>query len=690
MSMDSTRPSALAAGTDAGLRGPRVTTGVRANTLTLGGDLSLDDDLRSSLHQYQNTYDNNRSLYSALGYLEDPEYEHFKARYERGGTATAIVDKPPADCWGEVPEIVDEASDEVDGQTDFEEAVEELLNGDWTRVKPTKRFQAADEECRLGQFSLILLGFDDANVSDGNPESLSKEVDTESLNDDESDGLQYMSVFSQAQVDWEETTFVEDATDSRFNLPKTYHVDLGEPVGEVDIHHERILHVVEGQGRNELRSPSVLRRSINRLDDLEKILGASAEGYWRAAYQAIVWHPPTDADGRPISFNDGSGPDSIGGEGSKLEQQIEEYRHNLRRQVFTAADFETIGADVEQPLDHAEAQYREIAAGHDYPMSVLMGNETGERATQEDRQMWNESMARRQRQHCEPAILAPWIDRLIRFNVLPEPRGGTFAYTVEHPPLEEPSEQEEAETALTWMKAFNKGTGGQPDMLATEAERRKKMGMAPARGSEVDEDQLPEGQQHQQPPESQQTAADGEDGDQQPSNGDDITVNESDPAVQAQFERSQGDVEHGYWLRLDPDTATDGVRVNVDRDSERFRRARDVVENRINMTAEDLRQLEQTQCGQDYQAMTRGDPFAATARVIRLLETPPERWTSEHVDDALRVKQFHDRHSSLDQQGHDRMVSEDCQLAPLTMAQVCWGVDPTPTGRFRLTGSEEA
>jgi hypothetical protein len=53
-------------------------------------------------------------------------------------------------------------------------------------------------------------------------------------------------------------------------------------------------------------------------------------------------------------------------------------------------------------------------------------------------------------------ILRPFIDRLISFGVLPEPRNG---YTVEWPPIFTPSEEQQAKTAETRAKALGTYAG---------------------------------------------------------------------------------------------------------------------------------------------------------------------------------------------------------------------------------------
>lgn len=302
---------------------------------------------------------------------------------------------------------------------------------------------------RLGSYALIFLGLTDDGVADGNEESLSEPVAADSL--DGPAGVQYLTPYDEGRADPDGITLVTDVTDPRYGLPETYNVDLGDNRPTVTIHHSRVIHIVGPTFDEELQNDSVLKRSLNRLDDIAKLHGASAEAFWRTAYQGFFISPPT-IDGTPAQFGD---------DGSKeaLADQIDEYHNNFRRAIFANGEVQTLDTDTQDPTGHLESQYRALAAGHDIPQSILMGNETGERATQEDRALWHERIAEFRAEFCAPRVLRPLIDRLVSVGILPEPQGGPKAYCVEWPALEEPSEKEIAETELTRMKAAEKASG---------------------------------------------------------------------------------------------------------------------------------------------------------------------------------------------------------------------------------------
>lgn len=520
---------------------------LRANAMYDPSPYDGGRNIRDGLWTEQ--YDGQRDLYEALGYTENPSYKHFKARYRRGGTAAALVDKPATDCWGERPTIEDtgEADDDDEADTPFEKAAEAFLRDATTpwgsggtparettpgfdvdhSSGPMEVAQRVDRMARLGRFGLLFIGFADDPAESGE-DALAEPVDVDTIGLQDGDDpeaalgdVAYLSSYDEGRVDWSVTTqdyLDDDPTSPRYGWPEHYLVELTESGELVQVHHSRVLHVVEDPMLGtELTSDSVLRRSLNRLDDLEKILGASAEAFWRSAYQGFVVSPPDNSAA-------GRGTGNWQDEGEQVHKQMQAYINNWERTIFSNGDITQLDADVVSPGDHVDSEYREIASGHDIPQSILMGNETGERATQEDRAMYHEFIARRRRQFCEQAILRPLINRLIAFGILPEPVGG--GYDVEWPALAEMSEQEEAEVFTTMMQGFNRGTGGSPSRALSADEVRQFADMAPGLGSEVDDDGA------------------------EPATAADFDVAEDDPEVQAQFEEMQGPMPQ--------ETATDG------------------------------------------------------------------------------------------------------------------------------------
>lgn len=424
------------------------------------------------------------TVWEAVNYPHEEQFEFdsFWIRYERQALARAIIDKPVNDTWQEPPTVRDEASDQTESETtQFDDRLEQFFAGEHTRRKPTHRLNVADKLGRLGEFSLIVLGFGDGR-------DLASPV--KGVEDEESgefgslDDLHYIATFGQDRViDFELNT---DMTSPRFRLPKSFEV-ITQEVEEDDtspeqetqtIHWSRCIHVPEGTLEDDLRGTPALKPVFHELLNVDKIKAASGEGYWRAGYQGMIISPPKDDRGRLMEFED---------DGEGVQEEISKFLNNFERTIASQADVQTLESSVGDPRPHLEANYESISAAVDIPKSILTGEDRADTAASEDVRQWHQKIGQRRNDHAGPVILEPLIHRLIDVGILPEPSGDGF--TVDWPPLDELSELQESEMNLTQAKALKAmSPGGDPTHMATVPELRQMFGWNPEVGSEVAEE----------------------------------------------------------------------------------------------------------------------------------------------------------------------------------------------------------
>ena len=95
------------------------------------------------------------------------------------------------------------------------------------------------------------------------------------------------------------------------------------------------------------------------------------------------------------------------------------------------------------------------------PMRVFMGSEEGKLASGQDAKAWHKRVAKRRVEYVMPMIIRVFIDRMIVFGILPEPK----KYDARWPDLEAPSDLDKAKVALTKTDAFAKYVAGEVDAL---------------------------------------------------------------------------------------------------------------------------------------------------------------------------------------------------------------------------------
>lgn len=385
-------------------------------------------------------YGGERNVYQTLGYKTTLGFDDYYGYYRRQDIAKAIIDRPVEATWRGTFGIVE--SDDKD--TPLELAWEELNN----RIGLKSRFLRLDKLASLGNYGVLFLGFNDVSNKEQlrNPVVPGKERK-----------LLYVKPLAQKNAEikeWETST-----TNERYGLPKLYGICINEPGGnttELTVHHTRIIHVTQELLESECEGVPVLEACFNRLMDLEKLLGGSAEMFWKG--------------GRPGYHGKlGEGAQLTAEEEEELMSQLDEYEHNLRRILLTQnIDLETLASQVADPTAHVDVQIQMISAVTGIPKRILTGSERGELASTEDRKNWFDLIATRRGEYAEVHIVRPFVDRLIEFGVFPQPTEG---YSVVWEDLYAQSDKDKAEIGKTRSEALKNytSTPGAQDAVPLES-----------------------------------------------------------------------------------------------------------------------------------------------------------------------------------------------------------------------------
>jgi hypothetical protein len=201
---------------------------------------------------------------------------------------------------------------------------------------------------------------------------------------------------------------------------------------------------------------------LNRLFDLEKLTGGSAEMFWRGArpgYQGKVHQDYQMTDS----------------EAEDLQDQIDEFEHNLRRILINeGVDLESLEQQVADPQNHVSIQLDMICAVTGIPKRILIGSERGELASTEDRDNWFDYVTSRRQERAEPLIIRPLVERLIEYRILPP---YDEEYTVDWSSLWEQSEEDKAKVGKTRAEALKSYTASPANLTVLPPEAFYKFGL---------------------------------------------------------------------------------------------------------------------------------------------------------------------------------------------------------------------
>lgn len=372
-------------------------------------------------------YNKERDVYKALGYerTENLNYAKYYAQYDRHDMAKAIIDRPIKATWRGGVTLLESDDDE---KTPLEKAWLELYD----KFSLYSKFVRVDKLSGIGKYGILLLGFNDVNKK----EDFIKPVETGKRE------LLYVKPLSEASaiIDKWET----NPSDERFGFPTIYKVKLVNPgsnssnITEIRVHYSRVIHITGELLESEVEGTPRLKVVYNRLQDLEKLIGGSAEMFWRGArpgYQGIV-----DKDFQGINT-------------SGLQDQFDEFEHNLRRYMINAGiEMKALDQQIADPKSQVHVVLQMISAVTEIPLRVLIGSERGELASSQDEKAWKESTQARRDEFAEPIIVRAFTDKCIKHGVLPA--AGENGYIVVWTDLFAPSEKEKAEVGKIRAEAL--------------------------------------------------------------------------------------------------------------------------------------------------------------------------------------------------------------------------------------------
>jgi hypothetical protein len=341
-------------------------------------------------------YDGDRKIYKALGYPDDKklDYDWFMAKYLRQDIAAAIIDKPTDKTWNGELDIVEPDTVVTDS----------TLNDAWhaldEELKIKNKLLSLDKLTGIGEFGLLLLGFNDVKErADFKEPCVGKKE------------LVYVQPIGQGSCSIK--TVEEHPNDKRYGMPLIYEVMLGTPGKDksstsLQVHHTRILHIAHGGLTSDTHGMPRLKQVANRLLDLEKILGGSAEMYWRGARPGYSATTQKDYEVGTAQID-------------ALHEEIDKYEHDLRR-ILTAQGFDikALEQQVADPMNHIDVQLQAISAKTEIPKRILVGSERGELASTQDKETWLGVVQTRMEEFAEPIILRPFIDKMMEHGVLPK------------------------------------------------------------------------------------------------------------------------------------------------------------------------------------------------------------------------------------------------------------------------------
>lgn len=369
------------------------------------------------------SYGGKRNIYEALGYPDIINYEDYTSRYLRQDIAAAIINRPAEATW-RGPVYVTENQDE---ETQFEKQYKALENDLGLKAK----FQRVDKLSGLGTHAILYLGLSDIKMKQDAAKPISQGQKK----------LLYIKPFGEGSA--EIKTYDRNPSSPRYGMPETYQLHVSLPGSNafdtIIAHHSRCIHITRELLESEIEGIPSLKRVYNRLMDIEKLVGGSAEMFWRGARPGLKAQAHEGYEMSPDVEKD-------------LKEQLTKFDHDLERFLTVqGTDVETMSPQVSDPSSHLDIQLQMISAFTGIPKRMLTGSERGELASSQDREAWLEMIQGRREEFAETKIVRPFVDKLVELGILPEP---SEEYGIHWMDLFASSAKEKAEVAKAKTEAL--------------------------------------------------------------------------------------------------------------------------------------------------------------------------------------------------------------------------------------------
>lgn len=368
--------------------------------------------------------------------------EFYQELFDRNEIAAKVVELLPRETWQVQPTVFEKEESDI---TEFENAWDALsrqLMGDDNFYQDEagsliwEYLLRADILSGIGQYGIILLGFDDGKTLD--------------LPLVPKQGMQLLYVRCFPEYLATISAFDIDPTSPRFGQPSEYSIQFTDPrqssvslglaMTSTTVHWTRVVHIADNLLSSEVFGTPRQKPVVNRILDLKKLYGSSAEMYWQGALPGLSIETLPQLGG-DVRINE-----------ANLKRMMEDHRNGLQRDLLLKGmSAKMLAPTVVDPRGQIEIQIEAICIKLGIPIRVFKGSERGELASSQDDAAWNDRLRHRQKYYVTPRIIRPFVNRLIWAGCLPKPSG----FSVWWPDLTSQTGSEKASIAVSMTTAIS-------------------------------------------------------------------------------------------------------------------------------------------------------------------------------------------------------------------------------------------
>ncbi len=345
--------------------------------------------------------------YRDFGFPEVVQFSQLFQAYNRNGLARAAVDKTAAKTWEDNPWLLEKERDGSQGALKAETALEREIRTRFDDLRLWQHIAEADRRGLVGAYGGIILRFADDQTFDQPVTRVPGGLE----------GL--VEVIPAWQGQLTVSSWIDDQRSPDYGRPSMFQFNeaaVGNPQGQVrsfNVHPDRVL-VWSRDGT--VHGRSFLEPGFNDLLTIEKIIGAGGEGFWKNAKSAPVLEIDKEASLEQMAKAMGLRTDEVR---EAMEDQVADWQAGFDQLLMIQGmQAKTLGVTLPSPEHFFAIALQSFAASVQCPLKILVGSQTGERASTEDAEELARVIMARRNGQAVPNI-REMVARLVRFGVLP-------------------------------------------------------------------------------------------------------------------------------------------------------------------------------------------------------------------------------------------------------------------------------
>lgn len=361
-----------------------------------------------------------------FGYPTGLFFIDFFKLYARGGIAAGCVNKLAGRCWNTNPWLSEGDKDEKDDKvTAWEDSLKPVLR----QGRLWRAFAEADKRRLVGRYSGLILRIRD-NKALSQPVTKSEKRGL----------LEVVPAWAGSLVPSEYVTEenAENYGDVKMWKYRQPSVGANGAAKDVDVHPDRVF--ILGSWRSD--SIGFLEPVFNNFVNLEKTEGGSGESILKNSARTLHVNFDGTVDLRNLAAMYGV---DINGLQEKFNDAAREVNHgNDILFVTQGATANPMVANVPDPKPIHDVNLMSVSAGTDIPTKIIIGNQSGERASTEDEAYMNRRCQSRQNNELVYEI-TDFFEKIIALGIVEPPPKGEFVVNFDD--LTEPTLGEKLDNA---------------------------------------------------------------------------------------------------------------------------------------------------------------------------------------------------------------------------------------------------